>query len=35
MCETDFASYAGDNTTYISGDSIDGFIKALENLMMP
>ena len=35
MCETDFASYAGDTTTYVSGDSIDGVIKSLENLMMP
>ena len=31
MCETDFASYADDNTTYVSGYSIDGLIKSLES----
>ena len=31
MCETDFASYADDNTPYVSGDSIDDVIKSLED----
>ena len=31
MCETDFASYADDNTPYVSRDSIDAVIKSLED----
>ena len=31
MCETEFASYADDNTTYILGDSIDDVFKSLED----
>ena len=31
MCETDFVSYADDNTPYVLGDSIDDVIKSLEN----
>ena len=31
MCETDFASYADDNTTYVLGDSIDDVFKSLED----
>ena len=31
MCEIDFASYADDNTPYVSGDSIDDVIKSLED----
>ena len=31
MCETDFASYADDNTPYVLGDSIDHVIKSLED----
>ena len=31
MCETDFASYADDNTPYALGDSIDDVIKPLKN----
>ena len=31
MCETDFASYADDNTPYALGDSIDDIIKSLED----
>ena len=30
MCETDFASYADDNTLYVLGDSIDDVIKSLK-----
>ena len=30
MRETDFASYADDNTPYVSGDSIDYVIKSSE-----
>ena len=31
MCETDFASYADDNTPFVLWDSIDGVIKSLED----
>ena len=31
MCETDFASYADNNTPYVSGDSADDIIKSLED----
>ena len=31
MCETDFVSYADDNTLYVLGDSIDDVIKSLED----
>ena len=31
MCETDFASYADDNTPYASGDSTDKVIKSIED----
>ena len=31
MCETDFVSYADDNTPYVSGESIDDVIKSLED----
>ena len=31
MCETDFASYADDNTFYVLGDSIDDVIESLED----
>ena len=31
MCETDFASYADNNTHYVSGDSADDIIKSLED----
>ena len=31
MCETDFTSYADDNTPYALGDSIDDVIKSLQN----
>ena len=31
MCETDFASYADDNTLYVLGDSIDDVIESLED----
>ena len=31
MCETDFESYADDNTPYVLGDSIDNVIKSLED----
>ena len=31
MCDTDFASYADDNTPYVLGDSIDDVIKSLED----
>ena len=31
MGETDFASYADDNTPYVLGDSIDDVIKSLED----
>ena len=31
MNETDFASYADDNTSYITGDNIDSIINSLEN----
>ena len=31
MCETNFASYANDNTSYVLGDSIDDAIKSLED----
>ena len=30
MSDTDFASYAGDNTPYVSADTVDEFIKRLE-----
>ena len=30
MCETDFASYVNDNTSYVLGDNIDDIIKSLE-----
>ena len=30
MWETEFASYADDNTHYVLGDSIDDVIKSLE-----
>ena len=30
MNETDFASYANDNTSYITGDNIDDVINSLE-----
>ena len=30
-CETDFASSTGDNTHYVSGDSIDDVIESLED----
>ena len=30
MSDTDFASYADDNTTYVSADTIDEVIKRLE-----
>ena len=30
MCDTGFASYADDNTTYITADTIDEVIKRLE-----
>ena len=32
MNETDFASYADDNTPYVTGDSIEGVINSLENV---
>ena len=31
MSKTDFASYAGDNTPYVSGDNIDDVIKSLND----
>ena len=31
VCESDFASYANDNTPHILGDSIDDIIKSLED----
>ena len=31
MCETDFASYADDNTPYVLGDIIDNLIKPLHD----
>ena len=31
MCETDFAIYADDNTSYVSGDIIANIIKSLED----
>ena len=31
MCETDFASFADDNTPYALGDGIDDVIKSLED----
>ena len=31
MCETDFASYADDNTPYALGGSIDDLIKPLKD----
>ena len=31
MCKADFASYGDDNTPYVSGESIDGVIKSLED----
>ena len=31
MCETDFVSYADDNTPYVSGESIDDVIKSFED----
>ena len=31
MCETDFASYADDNTPYVLGDGIDDVIKWFED----
>ena len=31
MCETDFVSYADDNTPYVLWDSVDYVIKSLEN----
>ena len=31
MCETDFASYADDNTLYVLGDIIDDVIESLED----
>ena len=31
MCETDFVSYADDNTPYVLWDSVDYVIKLLEN----
>ena len=31
MHETDFASYADDNTPYVTGDSTEGVINSLEN----
>ena len=31
MCDTDFANYADDNTSYALGDSIDDIIKSLKN----
>ena len=32
MNETDFASYADDNTPYVTGDSIEDVINSLENV---
>ena len=32
MRETDFASYADDNTPYVSGDSIDYVIKSSDSI---
>ena len=32
MHETDFASYADDNTPYVTGDSTEGVINSLENV---
>ena len=31
MCETDFASFADDNTPYALGDGIDDVIKSIES----
>ena len=31
MCETNFASYTNDNTSYVLGDSMDDAIKSLED----
>ena len=31
MCETDFASFADDNTPYALGDGIDDVIKSNES----
>ena len=31
ICDTDFASYAYDNKTYVSRDSTDDIIKSLED----
>ena len=31
MCETEFASYADDNTTYVLGDSIADVFKSFED----
>ena len=35
MCETDFVSYADDNTPYVLWDSIDDKIKSLEEHIQP
>ena len=32
MNETDFASYADDDTSYVTGDSTESVIKSLENV---
>ena len=32
MNETDFTSYADDNTPYVTGDSIEDVINSLENV---
>ena len=32
ISDTDFASYADDNTPYISGDTIDEVVKRLETV---
>ena len=32
MNETDFASYADENTPYVTGDSLEGVINSLENV---
>ena len=32
MNETDFASYADDNTPYVTGDSLESVINSLENV---
>ena len=31
MYKTDFGSYTDDNTLHVSGDSIDGVIKSLDD----